>query len=267
MQVKSSQFYGGWCQECKTYHHLPDTLAKPYALELIDHFKVDGCLDYESDLVDREIDFETAGLFDDYGKMFGVLVCKNQDQEIIVLKAFSYGYGKRWNCANWVPPIFNEKAYDELGLYGNTLIHPLSDQIALLTLNTPQCIDLMNKRKKVSQALMEEYLDLYQIQTAKYGIQNIRRLFYLKKQIPMSTGDCCAPKLISHALKLGLQPLSLSEFYYGNSGKDGKRLSEVFYSSCPSKCIPILGTMICGLSKAQNINSKELQAFYPEETS
>lgn len=95
---------------------------------------------------------------------------------------------------------------------------------------------------------------------------------------PTGAGECCAPKLIGYALKHGLKPVSLAEFYYSEDTrksvmKAGESLSalsdskadvlkktdmsvlsrsesrghKVFYPPCDEKCGPIIPVML-GLS-------------------
>ena len=70
-------------------------------------------------------------------------------------------------------------------------------------------------------------------------------------QPPTGMGDCCAPKLIQYAIRQGLQPLSMIEFWWGASSVVHPRLEGHFYSSCQPKCYPILGFLLRGISAAE----------------
>ena len=65
---------------------------------------------------------------------------------------------------------------------------------------------------------------------------------------PGGTGDCAAPKLLNHAYTHGLTPLAMGEFWYGKSPDTAVRTQGHFYPSCTSKCGPLLGYMLQGLS-------------------
>ena len=65
---------------------------------------------------------------------------------------------------------------------------------------------------------------------------------------PGGTGDCAAPKLLNHAYQHGLIPLAMGEFWYGKSPDTAVRTQGHFYPSCTSKCGPLLGYMLQGLS-------------------
>jgi tRNA pseudouridine32 synthase/23S rRNA pseudouridine746 synthase len=64
------------------------------------------------------------------------------------------------------------------------------------------------------------------------------------KMPPTGAGECCAPKLIAQAYSLGLRPISLAEFYYGESPLSGEKLHKQFYEPCDEKCGPLLPAML-----------------------
>ena len=64
---------------------------------------------------------------------------------------------------------------------------------------------------------------------------------------PAGAGECCAPKLLQHALTHGLEPLSLAEFWVGAPSKTEIRQEGAFYAPCSGKCVPILRHMLEGL--------------------
>lgn len=64
------------------------------------------------------------------------------------------------------------------------------------------------------------------------------------KMPPTGAGECCAPKLIAQAYSLGLRPVSLAEFYYGESPLSGEKVHKQFYEPCDEKCAPILPAML-----------------------
>ena len=64
------------------------------------------------------------------------------------------------------------------------------------------------------------------------------------KMPPTGAGECCAPKLIAQAYSLGLRPVSLAEFYYGESPLSGEKIHKQFYEPCDEKCGPLLPAML-----------------------
>ena len=69
---------------------------------------------------------------------------------------------------------------------------------------------------------------------------------------PAGAGECAAPKLLQYAYRNGLQPLCMAEFWWGNSPKGEVRQHGNYYPSCNSKCKPILGFMMQGLTVEPN---------------
>ncbi len=66
---------------------------------------------------------------------------------------------------------------------------------------------------------------------------------------PGGTGECAAPKLLEHAMRKGLKPVAMGEFWYGKSPDTAVRTHGHFYPSCTSKCGPLLDFMMKGLQK------------------
>ena len=65
--------------------------------------------------------------------------------------------------------------------------------------------------------------------------------------IPSGAGECCAPKLLQAAYRLGLQPLAMAEFWWGPSSPSHYREPGAFFPACHNKCRPILAHMLQGL--------------------
>jgi tRNA pseudouridine32 synthase/23S rRNA pseudouridine746 synthase len=53
---------------------------------------------------------------------------------------------------------------------------------------------------------------------------------------PSGTGDCAAPKLLVQAIRSGLEPLALAEFWWGRAPKSGVKIEGSFYPPCVEKC-------------------------------
>ena len=74
---------------------------------------------------------------------------------------------------------------------------------------------------------------------------------------PGGTGECAAPKLLEYAYRNGLQPLAMGEFWYGKASETAVRVHGHFYPSCTSKCGPLLGFMMGGLTSSRPIASSD----------
>jgi hypothetical protein len=74
-------------------------------------------------------------------------------------------------------------------------------------------------------------------------------------------GACAAPKLFAEAMRRGLVPVALSEFWFGRD--ESSRKSGVFYDSC-QYCRSILGFMLHGLKESQEKLATSLQPAQDE---
>ena len=95
---------------------------------------------------------------------------------------------------------------------------------------------------------MKDIHSLYQINNFHGETTTLSQMFQ-GNNIPTGTGDCCGPKLLGHAAKNNLVPLSMAEFYVGKKNRSGSKFHGRFYPSCKEKCQPILGFMLCGLDQ------------------
>ena len=62
---------------------------------------------------------------------------------------------------------------------------------------------------------------------------------------PTGTGECCAPKLLVQAARLGLTPTGLAEFWWGPPL--GQRRQGEFYAACQERCQPLIGPLLARL--------------------
>ena len=104
-------------------------------------------------------------------------------------------------------------------------------------------------RSSKSDALQKWIFENAVVHNAKGESLSIWNVFTKDGLIPPGgTGDCAAPKLLNHAYTHGLTPLAMGEFWYGKSPDTAVRTEGHFYPSCTSKCGPLLGYMLQGLS-------------------
>lgn len=217
------------------------------------------------------------------GMMFGILVAEDKDGKEIVLKAFSGQYKSKWIIEGWVPPLLDTEEFYKLTEESDRQIHLISDGIEKLEKEKAseyaikKLEDLKAERKAASKKSMQEIFALYRIpviagfktvetvrtENPKNGkiIEKYRLCpvieersifdFFEKKSSkkekvlpPTGTGECCAPKLLGYALKNGLTPVSMTEFFYGESSPAATRLHKHFYPPCDEKCSPLLPSML-----------------------
>ncbi len=224
----------GYCKRCKTIHNLGSDKA------------IAGChrLMTELDSEDATKDY----LFGPArGKMFGVMECIQPDGSLITLRAFSGQFDGLWEVEGWVPPLFNIKDFFRKSDKVEKQIKTIGREIEMLAPHSEPWLLLRKKRRQLSQALMLEIHNLYQLKNFHGDTATLRETYYNRNGIPTGTGDCCAPKLLNYAARHRLTPLGIAEFYWGRENKSGSRQHGSFYSSCREKCAPILGFMLCGL--------------------
>ncbi len=63
---------------------------------------------------------------------------------------------------------------------------------------------------------------------------------------PSGSGDCCAPRLLNFAFANGFRPISMAEFWVGQSPRGEIRVDGQFYPACQPKCAPLLRRMLMG---------------------
>ncbi len=114
-------------------------------------------------------------------------------------------------------------------------------------------IDALKRlRKEKSAALQEEIFENFTFLNAAGKEKSLLRIFrehYNDPDVlpPGGAGECAAPKLLQYAYLHGLRPISMGEFWWGDSPKGEIRRHGGFYPSCKGKCAPILGFMLYGL--------------------
>lgn len=114
-----------------------------------------------------------------------------------------------------------------------------------------QGIDALKmKRKQLSAGLQDILFDQYNFYDANGNLKNLRQIFSIDQQnlIPSGAGECCAPKLFQFAYQNKITPLAIAEFWWGRSPSSEIRIHGQYYPACRSKCHPILGHMLTGLS-------------------
>ncbi len=101
-----------------------------------------------------------------------------------------------------------------------------------------------------SADLQRRIFERYTFLNALGQTQNVLNLFV--ESPPAGAGECAAPKLLQYAYQHQLQPICMAEFWWGMSPDSEVRIHGHFYPSCKSKCEPILGHMLQGLSVDPN---------------
>ncbi|MBC8319081.1 MAG: hypothetical protein H8E41_14395 [Desulfobulbaceae bacterium] len=237
----------GYCQCCGQEHFLFSALAEKHCLELMRSLQEKKRIDISASNEDADPHFSTEYLFGQArGKMFGILVCNDQQGSLHLLKAFSGQYNGIWEVDGWAPPLFKTETFLDISQGIEKKIKQLGREIELHPHNSDTKNSLTRERKSLSQNLMKDIHALYAISNFSGETKSLEEIFN-GTGIPTGTGDCCAPKLLNYAARNNLTPLSLAEFYWGKENLSGTRRQGQFYESCTDKCQPILGYMLCGM--------------------
>ena len=142
-------------------------------------------------------------------------------------------------------------------------ISPMLNEINSLKL------DRKNQSSELQQQLFDNYIFLNNLGKQK----NIGEIFsdtYTQKP-PSAAGECAAPKLLQYAFLHGLHPITIAEFWWGQSPKSEIRVHGQYYPACRGKCGPILAHMLEGIEVAENpmlqnpAEGKTLEIIYQDE--
>ena len=136
-----------------------------------------------------------------------------------------------------------------------------------------QRIALMkSERKAASDELQQWLFAQYRVLNARGDEQSVAQIFALNTaqgMPPAGAGDCCAPKLLQAAYRMGLRPLAIAEFWWGRAPKTEVRRPLQFYPACRGKCGPILQFMLQGLDveplAAPDDEVQELEIVYEDD--
>lgn len=122
---------------------------------------------------------------------------------------------------------------------------------------------MKKERKEKSDALQRWLFSNYTMLNARGESRPLTDIFASTPGgiPPSGAGDCCAPKLLQYAYQNGLRPLCMAEFWWGASPKTEIRHHLHFYPACRSKCKPILGWMLQGLSVDPDPHDEEQEAM------
>jgi hypothetical protein len=177
------------------------------------------------------------------GKMLGVLIGRDREGSWVFLRAFSGQLGGRWRYPGWAPPLFDLREFAEESWRTQAQLHLLTRG-----LNTPQRSEgrpleevnaleqaMKRARKSISRRLTQRIHESYRLVNLSGEVRSLASLW---PSAPTGTGDCCAPKLICWASRLGITPLGLTEFWWG-SETEGHRRGAISLP-CSTRCQPIL---------------------------
>lgn len=204
------------------------------------------------------------------GKMFGVLVVEKPtgtyshnlpgEGTLHFLAAYS---GELAGSNKWpwfVPPIYDLLDPESYFQQEQARINALTAAIKAGEQESDATSQLKAERKHRSQALQQWLFRQYRVLNAEGTEADFIDIFHhyhttLHRGSPIppsGSGECCAPKLLQAAYRLGLRPVAMAEFWIGRSPHDELRTDGHYYPACSGRCKPLLTHMLRGLDVAPN---------------
>ncbi len=239
----------GFCRRCGREHRLDAGRARGHGRELMRILGREKRIDWHLPQERADPCLATDYLFGPArGQMFGVLEYVDERGNIGVARAFSGQYNGIWHVKGWVDPLVDTGAMDRICQPVERRVKALGGRIAGLDEASSLREELVHERRTLSRNLMQELHGLYTLSNFRGETRSLKDAFLGSGNMPTGTGDCCAPKLLNHAVQNKLTPLGIAEFYWGLTNRSGSKRQGMFYPACTEKCRPILGFMLCGLS-------------------
>lgn len=245
----------GYCRACSITHSLPTTNeAREIALSLM------HSLQHSSDadsVIRRKSTIDTVV---QKGKMIGVLLCKDDTNSIITLKAFAGASFGRWYVPGWCPVVGGENT-SPTDLSEYVQIQEKTNKLAIqqkfvkekIQSSTPsadlftELAEITSERKLLAVealSVMRKHQYVVNFRGQRSLLQDIFVCGSGRRKIPSGVGDCATTKLLAEAGRRNLRPYSIAEIFVGDAATKNNGL---FYDACKERCEPVLGFMLCGL--------------------
>jgi tRNA pseudouridine32 synthase/23S rRNA pseudouridine746 synthase len=184
------------------------------------------------------------------GKMFGVLVVKNNLGELGYLATYSGKLTGEREHSPFVPSQFDITANDHFISKGMKHLSQISSEIKNLeqdnVANQMTIKQLKTARKNESIELQDKLFSQYSFVNQAGLSMSLIDIFktFAGRKPAAGSGECAGPKLLQYAFKNAFTPVAMSEFWWGKTKKTTNRLHGAFYPACEQKCRPILTYML-----------------------
>ncbi|MBQ4889809.1 RNA pseudouridine synthase [Shewanella sp. MMG014] len=119
---------------------------------------------------------------------------------------------------------------------------------------TNQIDSIKQQRKQVSNTLQHKLFAQYRFLNIRGESRDLTHIFKdaPNQQPPAAAGECAAPKLLQYAFQQQFTPITMAEFWWGESPKSEIKQHKNYYPACHGKCRPILGHMLDGMNVDEN---------------
>ena len=122
---------------------------------------------------------------------------------------------------------------------------------------------LKSERKQLKRDLRKRLLALSELHAFDIPARPVASQF-ADKTPPHGSGDCASTKLLNHAAKNGLQPIALTEFWYGAPAADEVRHHRHYYPPCRGKCGPLLAYQLSKVEQQPASGGNDHGVLHPE---
>jgi hypothetical protein len=248
--IASVRYVGRCTKTGKDLSIGPTATAMAEALRL--HNLLDACSEATSGFSSAHLRHPAAG------KMFGILVVTDPAGRQGTLRAFSGEWDSSWVApAGWVPSPGHLQEYAAARRDTEDRVAEFTRQIEELKerpTSKPirRQIEAMKiERRRWSRELTDKIHAAYRFDNALGEILPLTEVQTGSPRPPTGMGDCCAPKLLQAAIRSGLTPQGMVEFWWGSPSAMFPREEGGYYGSCEQKCYPILGFLLRGIEAAQ----------------
>lgn len=133
-----------------------------------------------------------------------------------------------------------------------------------------QIDNLKKQREEKSRNLQRRIFRDFRFHNTKGDEKTLLDIFSDEVMPPSGAGECAAPRLLEYAYRNDYQPISMSEFWIGDSPSGRVRHSGTYYHACRSKCLPIMNFMLEGVDLEKNkldfdYENEEIKTLYRDD--
>ncbi len=222
---------------------IPKEINNPFSLEISEIAKI-ATKEFQ-EFISSESKKWNHNFLTQRGKMFGVLVVQKKDKTYGYLGTISGKIPNNSECSQFIPSVFDASVNNFFFDKGMIELAAISDEIKSSD-NKEEVTSLKIKRKSKSILLQKWLFESYRFYNVLGTEKNVFEIFEISShgKPPAAAGECAAPKLFNYAFKNKLKPISLAEFWWGDSISNNEKTHKTFYPACKNKCRPILEYML-----------------------
>lgn len=133
-----------------------------------------------------------------------------------------------------------------------------------------QIDNLKKQREEKSRNLQRRIFRDFRFHNTKGDEKTLLDIFSDESMPPTGAGECAAPRLLEYAYRNDYQPISMAEFWIGDSPSGRVRHSGTYYHACRSRCLPIMDFMLEGVDLEKNkldfdYENEEIKTLYRDD--